>query len=239
MDETDNKRHEDRDGGGYSHGVDAGRYDPNQNNKRNDEIAVLQQVDPGGKFVEGDAFQAAGLCLQMHGAEDAAKVQKGGDDGDRSNLNVGDAHIFSHKERSSAHDGGHDLATRRGFNSACEFGTIAGLLHHWDGYRASGNGIANRRTRNHAAQRRGDYGNLCWATGRPTSQAVCEADEEVRDTGTFEEGAENDKQHDVGVAHVGRGADNAASGVEELLHDVAQCAVCVCTMAKLPVEGVD
>ena len=56
VDETDNKRHEDRDGGRYCHGIDTSRYDPNQNNEWNDEVAVLQQVDPGGKFVEGDAL---------------------------------------------------------------------------------------------------------------------------------------------------------------------------------------
>ena len=65
------------------------------------------------------------------------------------------------------------------------------------------------------------------------------SNEEIRNARALEERAEDDEQHDVGVAHVGRGADNAASGVEQLLHDVAQCAVCVCAMAKLPVEGVD
>lgn len=196
-----------------------------RNDKRNDEIAVLQQVDPSGKFVEGDALQATCLCFQMHGAEDAAEVQKRGDDGDSGNLNVGDAHVFSHKEGSSAHDGRHDLATRGGcsFNRTCEFGTVASLLHHRDGHRTSGNGIANRRAGNHAAQCRGDYGNLCRAAGRPASQAVCETDEEVCDAGALKEGAEDDKQYDVGVAHVGRSADNAAGGVEQLLHDVAQC----------------
>ena len=131
----------------------------------------------------------------MYGAEDAAEVQKRGNNSDGGNLNVGDTHVFSHKEGSSAHDRRHDLATRGGcrLNSACEFGTIASLLHHGNGHRTSGNGIANRRTGNHAAQCRGDYGNLCRAAGRPASQAVCEADEEVRDAGALKEGAEDDE----------------------------------------------
>ena len=93
---------------------------------------------------------------------------------------------------------------------------------------------------NHAAERRCDDRHLRRAAARPTCDAVGERDEEVRDARALQKRAEDDEQHDVGAAHVDGRADHARSGVEELLHDLAQRAVQVAARGRreLPIERV-
>lgn len=78
------------------------------------------------------------------------------------------------------------------------------------------------------------------AAARPAGNAVGQRDEEVGDARAFQERAEDDEQHDVGVAHVHGSPDDARGGVEQLLHDLAQRSERVGTARRrdLPIERI-
>ena len=208
-------------GRGVGHSLAAGGHQPHQQDQGDDQVAVAGQHAPLGQLLPGNALQTQLLRLQMDGDKNTGEVQDGGQDGLDGHLGVGQLHVLRHQEGGSAHDGGHDLTAGGGgrLYRAGELGLIAGLLHHGDGERAGGHGVAHGRAGHHAAQGGGDDGHLGRAAAGPAGQPVGEADEEVGDAGALQERAENDEQNDVGVAHADRRADDAGGGVEQLVDD--------------------
>ena len=160
----------------------------------------------------------------MDGHEDTGEVQNGGEDCVHSNLDVGDAHVLSHQEGSSAHDGRHDLTAggSGSLNGSGELGLVAGVLHHGDGDGAGGNGVADGGAGHHAAKSRGDNGNLGGTAGSPTHRAVSQSDEEVGDTGSLKEGAENNEHTDELGADLNGGGQHAGGAVEHGVDNARQ-----------------
>ena len=177
----------------------------------------------------------------MDGNEDAREIENCRQNCLDGNGCVGEVHVFRHQERCRAHDGRHDLTAGGGgsFDRASEVRMVAGLFHHGDGNGAGGNGVADGRAGDHAAQRRGDDRDLCRTACRPTGKTVCKRDKEVRDARALQERAEDDEQDDVGVADVDRGADDAVCGVEELIDDVLERLIEARVVAQLVIERVD
>ena len=182
----------------------------------------------------------------MDGDENAGEVQHGGKDGLYSYLRIGDIHVLCHQERRCAHDGGHDLTTGRGggLHRAGELRLVAGFLHHGDGDGASGHGVAHGGAGHHAAQGGGNDRHLGGAAAGPAGDTVGKADEEVGDAGALQKRAENDEQHDIGIAHVDGCADDAGGGIEQLIDDglegvIQRGAVHRTGVAELIDKGVD
>ena len=160
----------------------------------------------------------------MHHQENAAKVQNSGQNGAHNDIGIRHAHDLGHQKGRRTHDGGHDLAAGRAgsFHRTGKLAGIAGFLHHGNGHRAGGNGVAHRRAGNHAAQCRGDNGHLCRAAGRAARQSVGAGNKEVGNAGGFQKSAENNKQNNVGAAHAHGSADHAGGGVEQVIDHDAQ-----------------
>ena len=160
----------------------------------------------------------------MNGDEDAQEVQECGQDCLNSNIRIRHANHLCHQEGSSTHDRRHDLSTGRsgGFNSTREFGTITGFLHQWDRNRTGGNRIGNGRAGNHTAESGRNNRNLCRTAFGCASNGVSHLNEEIGNTGSFEERPEDDEQHNVSGANANRRTDNARRSIEEVIDDHAQ-----------------
>ena len=241
MDEPDDKGSQDGIGGGGGHGLCAGGHQPYQQDQRQDQINVSEQIAPLGQLRAGNTLQAQALCLQMDGNENAGEVQNSGEDGLHSYLRIGQIHVFRHQEGSGAHDGRHDLSAGGGgrFHRAGKLGLVAGLLHHGDGHGAGGHGVAHGGAGHHAAQGGGNDGHLGGTAAGPAGHAVCKVNEEAGDAGALQERAENDEQNDVSEAHIDGRANDAGGGVEQLIHHVLQGVIEAGVVAELIIESVD
>ena len=241
VDIPDEEGGKDGDGGRPSHGAGTRRDEPHEQHKRQQQVAVLAQIAPRGQVLTRKALEPELLGLEVHGDEDAGEVQHGGQDGLGSHVDVGNAHVLGHEERRRTHDGGHDLATggRCCLNGAGELRLEAGLLHHGDGDGARGDGVAHRGAAHHAAQGARDDSHLCGAAARPASKAVGQGDEEIGDARALQERAEDDEEHDVGVAHVDGCADDTVHAVEQAADDVLEHLERVGVVAAAPNHDVD
>ena len=154
----------------------------------------------------------------------AGEVEDGGQDSLQCHLSIGNSHVLSHQEGSSAHDGGHDLTAGGGssLNGAGKLRLIARLLHHGDGDGAGGHSVAHGGAGHHAAQSGGDNGYLGGAAGGRTGHGVCQINKEVGNSGAFQEGAENNKHNNVGGTHLYRSAHHAAGGIEQVIDDLSE-----------------
>ena len=153
----------------------------------------------------------------MDGNEYAREVQHRRQNGAQGDLAVGDVHILRHEEGRRAHDGGHYLAAGGGgrLDSAGKLRLVAGLFHHRDRDGAGGDGVADGGAGHHAAQRRGNDGDLCRAAGEAADEGVGKVDEECGDAGALKEGTEDDEHDDVLRADLHGGGHDAAGGVEK------------------------
>ena len=147
---------------------------------------------------------------------DAGEVQHSRQNGPHSDLAVRLTGELRHQKGGGAHDGGHDLAAGRGgsLHGAGKFTLVAGLLHHGDGDGAGGDGVAHRGAGHHAAQGGGDDRHLGGAAGSSAGHGVGQADKEVGDAGTLQEGTEDDEHHNELGAHVDGAAEDTVGGVE-------------------------
>lgn len=161
----------------------------------------------------------------MHHKEDAGEVQNGGQDGGNDDGSIGDAGDLRHKEGGGAHDGRHDLTAggSGGLHCCGKFRLIAHLFHGGDGDAAAADGIGDGGAGIHSLQGAGDNGDLGGAAHAGTRDGVCQIHEEGADAGLFEEGAEDDKQHDKGGADGdGGGEDAAIEVIEQVVDEIAQ-----------------
>ena len=89
------------------------------------------------------------------------------------------------------------------------------------------------------AQRGRDDRHFRRAAGGPAGQAVGKRNEEIRNARALEERAEDDEQHDVGIADADRRADDTARGVEQLIDDVLERLIEAGVVAQLVIERID
>ena len=246
VDEANGNGRQNRISGRMGHGLAAGGHQPNQQNQRDDQIAITGQYLPLGQLVTGNAFQAQLLGLQMDGDKDSGEVQNGRQDGLNRHLRIGDLHVFRHQKRSRAHDGRHDLAAGGGgsFHCAGKLRLVASLFHHGNGERSGGNGIAHRGAGHHAAQGGADHGHLGGTTAGPTGNTVSEADEEIGNAGALQKRTEDDEQNDIGIANVDRRADDTGSRVKQLIDNglesvIQRCRIHCAGIAELVDESVN
>ena len=132
--------------------------------------------------------------------EDAREIQDGGDDGGFYHLGIGEAGAVRHQEGGGPHDGGHELAAGGGggFHRAGKFRAIAQLFHGGDGKGAGTNGIGHGGTGDRALQGGCDNRHLGGAADALAGQGVGQIDKQLAHAGFLQEGAEEDKQENIG-----------------------------------------
>ena len=115
-------------------------------------------------------------------------------------LGVGDVEVLGHDEGHGAHDRRHDLAAHRrgGLDGTGENTGVAEALHQRDGELAGGQHVGDAGARDGAHQPGGQHGHLGWAAFGMPDQPERQVVEEIDHAGVLEEGAEQDKQEDVG-----------------------------------------
>ena len=215
---------QDGDRGGKLQRADVRRDHPDQEHERQQQIDVADEVLEAGQLRARDALEAELLGLEMHGDEDAAEIQHGGQDRPECDLTIGHAHVLGHEERGRAHDGRHDLAAGGGrrLDGAGELRLVAGLFHHRDRDRAGGDGVADGRAGHHAAQRGRDNGDLGRAAGGPAGDGVGCVNEEAGDAGSLKEAAEDDEHGDELRAHLHGRAQHAGRAEKERVDHAAE-----------------
>ena len=158
----------------------------------------------------------------MDGNENAGKVQNRGQNGFHHNLAVRQLDIIRHQERRGAHNGGHDLAAggSGSLRGRRELRGVAGLFHKGNGYGAGAHGIGNGGTGHNALKGTGNHRDLGRTAGKAADKGIGNLNEELRNAGTLQERAEDDKHHNKLGAHIdGRGEDTLLA-VEQVPHGV-------------------
>ena len=217
VNDADDDGDEDSDGGGVGHGAGASGDEPDEDDQRQQEVYLAEQLRKLRQLIARDALEAELLGLKVDGDEDAGEVQHRGENGAQRDLGVGDVHVLRHQERGGAHDRGHYLAAGggRSLDGTGKFRLVAGLFHHGDGDGAGGDGVADGRAGDHAAERGGDDRNLGRPAGKAADERICELNEKFSDTGALKECAEDDEHDDVLCADLYGSAEDAAGSVEQ------------------------
>ena len=89
VDKADDKGGQDGDGSRGCHGLCTGGHQPYQQHQGQYQIEISEQIAPLRQLCAGNALQTQLLCFQMHGDEDAGKVQNSGQNSLYGDLSVG------------------------------------------------------------------------------------------------------------------------------------------------------
>ena len=224
VEEADHDGNTNGHGGAELHGLQVQGDHDYQHHQGQQQIDLFDELPHLRKLILRDTLQAQLLGFQMDGNIDAGEVEDSGQDGLRGHLCVGDSHEFGHQEGSSAHDGGHDLTAGRGrcLNGAGKLRLIARLLHHGDGDRTGGHGVAHGGAGHHAAQGGGDNSHLGGTAGGGTGHGIRQINEEAGNSGALQERAEDDEYHDILGTHLDGGTHDAVGGVEQVVNHLAE-----------------
>ena len=223
---SDDDAGHDGEGGGILDALLAGADQVDQQNQRQQQIALFQQRLQLRQFFLRQALQPNLFGLQVDGDENTGKVQQCGQYRLQCDLTVGELDIVRHQEGGSTHDGGHDLSAGRGggFRSSGKLRLVARLFHQRNGYGSRAHGIRHGRSGDNALQSAGYYGNLGRTAGEPANQPIGNLNKVIRNAGALQKCAKDDKHHNkLGADIDGRG-ENALLPVEQIPDGIVQLA---------------
>ena len=97
--------------------------------------ALFEQVQGIGQLTARNPFEVLALCLKVNAEPHPREVKERGNGGRLDDINVRHTDELRHEERSSPHDGRHELSAggRRRLDGARKVRVVAELFHHGDG----------------------------------------------------------------------------------------------------------
>ncbi len=203
-----------------------GRYPDDQHHERKEQVNLTDQNLEHRELFLRDSRKSELFRLQMNGDKDSGKIQHCRQDRTDNDIGIRNADKICHEEGCRTHDRRHDLTAGGGcgLNRTCKLRLVAGILHHRDRNRSGCYRIADRGAGYHAAKSRADDRNLGRSSGIFSCDAVCQLDEEIRDSGSLQEGTKDDKDHDIFRAHINGCREDTLLRIKEVAHKVPHAA---------------
>ena len=196
----------------------------NQNDQRKQQEGTFHQLSELRQQFFGDTCQTQFFRFQMYRHEDTCKIQDRRQDRSQNDRGIVYANEFCHQECRSTHDRRHDLAACGGcsFYRTCKFAFVTCFFHHRDSNGTSCYCVTNGRTGNHTTHGTGDNRYFRRATGIVTHYGVCQRNEEIGDTRSFQECTEDDEYRNKFRTNVDRCCEDTFCAIEQCFQQVLE-----------------
>jgi hypothetical protein len=161
------------------------------------------------------------LRLEMNLAEHAEEMHERRHDRRHDDRLIGHGEVFDHQECSRAHDRRRDLPACGGrrLHGAGKMPRVADADHCRNRKRADRDGVGDRRTRDHAEQRRSEDRNLGGSAGETAGQGGGKIDEEAAEPDARCQDAEQHVVENVSRDNTERDAVDALARQIEMIDD--------------------
>ena len=196
-----------------------------QDDEGNGKLPAFPQHDEGLRQLASGRARNAEFCrLEIDLDEQRRVIQERGQDRRPDDAGVGDLQIFRDQKGGGAHDGRHQLPTRRAhrLDGGRDLRRKAVALHQGNRDHADAGDIGHRAARDHAEESRPKHGDFSRAAAIAAHQCGGNIREEITATGAREDLAHQNEGRDGDQRHLQRRAENRIGVDAQINREAAQ-----------------